>query len=268
MSTSRRTSYSALYFFTSTVLLQIVGVGAGLALRSALAATDFASMNSAPDSPIWPAYLTLLFHSLVAAGAARLLRLPGSWQLCNLLLAPAAVFCIQFDIAPELALIPMVLLLLVYVPTFWTRVPFYPTSRRTYDAILAEIPGTPGLRFIDLGSGFGTLLYYLKHKRPDLIVEGSEISPLPALFSRLRGILRSGRPLIYFRSFWKISLEPYDIVYAFLAPGPMAALWEKAKREMRPGTLLIVNSFPLPTEHFKEVVIEDHRTFTLFMYRI
>jgi hypothetical protein len=33
-------------------------------------------------------------------------------------------------------------------------------------------------------------------------------------------------------------------VYAFLSPVPMAEVWRKASTELRPGALLVSNSFP------------------------
>jgi len=43
----------------------------------------------------------------------------------------------------------------------------------------------------------------------------------------------------------KLDLSRHDVVYAFLSPVPMSALWEKVRREMRPGSLFISNSFPV-----------------------
>jgi hypothetical protein len=38
----------------------------------------------------------------------------------------------------------------------------------------------------------------------------------------------------------------HNVVYAFLSPAPMAALWEKVRQEMPPGSLFISNSFAVP----------------------
>jgi hypothetical protein len=40
-------------------------------------------------------------------------------------------------------------------------------------------------------------------------------------------------------------LTHYDVVYAFLAPDVMPRLWEKARGEMAPGSVL-VSAFPVP----------------------
>jgi len=42
---------------------------------------------------------------------------------------------------------------------------------------------------------------------------------------------------------WRKSLAQYDVVYAFLSPVPMSDLWRKARAEMRPGSLLVSNTF-------------------------
>ena len=60
--------------------------------------------------------------------------------------------------------------------------------------------------------------------------------------------------------FWKTDLSEFDVVYAFLSPVPMPALWEKARLEMRKGSLLVSNSFIVPNVKPKRVVeVGDRR---------
>jgi hypothetical protein len=47
---------------------------------------------------------------------------------------------------------------------------------------------------------------------------------------------------------WNANLAAYDIVYAYLSPAPMPALWDKARAEMKPGSLLISNTFAVPEQ--------------------
>ena len=51
---------------------------------------------------------------------------------------------------------------------------------------------------------------------------------------------------IHYGDFWPRHLGEFDVVYAFLSPAPMPALWAKAVREMRPGSLLVSNTFTVP----------------------
>ena len=42
---------------------------------------------------------------------------------------------------------------------------------------------------------------------------------------------------------WQAPLADAEVVYAFLSPAPMAALWEKVRAEMRPGTCSSATAF-------------------------
>ncbi len=59
------------------------------------------------------------------------------------------------------------------------------------------------------------------------------------------------------------------MVYAFLSPVPMSALWAKAVREMRPGCWLISNSFEISRATPANIVsVGDRRNTHLYCYRI
>jgi len=67
--------------------------------------------------------------------------------------------------------------------------------------------------------------------------------------------------------FFEPSWAGYDIVYAFLSPVPMAAVWAKAQRELKPGALLISNSFEIPGAMPDESIRGDGgRAGTLYVY--
>jgi hypothetical protein len=69
--------------------------------------------------------------------------------------------------------------------------------------------------------------------------------------------------------FWRVDLKDYDVVYAYLSPAPMARLWNKAVREMRPGSVLVSNTFAVPgvTPHF-EIELGDRMRSTLYGWRM
>jgi hypothetical protein len=54
-------------------------------------------------------------------------------------------------------------------------------------------------------------------------------------------------------------LSDYDVVFAFLSPAAMPALWRKASAEMRPGTLLLSYEFSIPgtTPHIIDHPVEN-----------
>ncbi|MDP3440867.1 MAG: class I SAM-dependent methyltransferase, partial [Azonexus sp.] len=80
-----------------------------------------------------------------------------------------------------------------------------------------------------------------------------------------------GRPNISWRweDMWQVRLDDFDVVYAFLSPAPMPRLWEKIQAEMKPGSLFISNSFPVPgvvPSHIIEVECTPPRP--LYCYKI
>lgn len=147
-----------------------------------------------------------------------------------------------------------------------TRVPLFLSSRQAVAALAQCIPARPGLRVMDLGCGLGGPLAGLARLRPDLVLHGVEAAPLNWLISRLR---LDGRARIHLGSLWDEDLARYDVVYAYLSPAPMARLWDKARREMRPGSLLISNSFAIPgVAPDRVIALDDLGRTRLLLWRI
>jgi hypothetical protein len=93
--------------------------------------------------------------------------------------------------------------------------------------------------------------------RPDARLAGVETAPLNWLIARLR---LAGRADIRLASLWQTDLADADLVYAYLSPAAMPRLWEKARAEMKPGSLLVSNSFAVPGEAPDEIVELDDLT--------
>ena len=239
------------YFFVVSILCQMIAVGLGLLIVDMVGS-------------FW---LALISMPLCAFGLAHWLKISLPWQIFNLLLIPAVAMWNYFEFSPMVPGVAVILIALLFLPTFWTRVPYFPTHRKMYEAILALLPKVSGLRFVDIGCGGGTLLAFLARRRPDAHFLGVEISPMAYFLSRLR-TARLPQATVKFKSFWTLDLGHYDVVYAFLAPGPMPDIWEKAKREMRTGTLFISNTFEVPDEATQQVVIDESRQGRLFVYRM
>ena len=242
-----------LYFLFFSLLCQVIAAGLVSALK---------------DNITSPAAL-LIIYSLTALILARWLKLALPWQVFNLVIAPAVVLYSLSGLPNSYALAAMIVVIMMYAPTFWTRVPYFPTSRKMFDIIAEQLPSGKPFRFIDLGCGFGALLAYLARQRPLGAFDGVEISPLPFIVAKLRFLLsRNDKIRITLKNFWPMPLGDYDVVYAFLAPGPMPYLWDKVKSEMKPGSLFITNSFRVEGEAAKEIEVEDARQTTLFIHEM
>jgi hypothetical protein len=215
-----------------------------------------------------PAPAMLIVQGVLAATLGACLRLPAWWIPLNFLFIPAAVAVHELDLPPTLFFMGFVLLALVFWTTFRTRVPLYLSSRDAGEKLAELVPQATGVRLLDLGCGFGGLLRQLGGLRPSARLEGVEIAPLPVLVAWLR--LR-GTPQCRVRraDLWRLDLSQYDVVYAFLSPAPMAALWDKVRREMRPGTLFVSNSFPVPGIDCDRVLpLAGRGTRNLYVWRL
>jgi len=219
---------------------------------------------SSLDSPLALA----LGQAALAACTSFLLRAEKWWIVIHIAFMPAVVGLRRLNLPPTVYLGGFVLLMLVYWSTFRSRVPLYLSNRLTAAAVLAQLPQTGGLRVIDVGAGTGVALQRLAQARPDATFTGIEHAPLPFLLAWLttRNLPQCH---VKFGDFWRLSLAEYDVVYAFLSPVPMPRLWQKARQEMRAGSLLISNSFPVPGVQPQRVIeVADRRGTRLYCYTL
>ena len=194
-------------------------------------------------------------------------RLPRWWLPINFLFIPGLLMMQGFALASSWYLAAFVLLLLVYGGVARSQVPLYLSSQKAWHAVAGLMPAHAAV--VDLGSGLGGLLAFLARQRPDGRYVGVETAPLPFLLGWLRAQIGGGRYTIRWNSLWKEDLRAFDVVYAYLSPVPMAALWLKVQAEMRPGTLFISNTFAVPSVEPCEVVqLDDLHHSKLYLYRL
>lgn len=189
------------------------------------------------------------FVLLQAATAAALAFLRGQdwwWWLIQFCFPIVAVVMLAVALPPYFYLIAFAVMTLVFWSTFRTQVPYYPSKASLLPIILAQLPKDRALRFMDVGSGMGGLLIKLSACRPDCEFHGVEIAPLPWLISRVRAWLARANVRLNLQDYAKLNFGNYDVVFAYLSPAVMPALWEKVRGEMRPGTLLMSYEFIIP----------------------
>lgn len=181
----------------------------------------------------------------VALLFATVSRQPWWWRAIHAVFMPLAWAVQQLAIDPGWFLLAAIVLLLVYRGALSGQVPLYLSNRETVAALGELLEARGPCRFLDLGSGVGSTVVPLADTLPEHHFTGVENAPLTWLAGRLLGL---GRPNLVCRwaDLWQVDLGEYDVVYAFLSPAPMPGLWEKVEREMRPGSLFVSNSFPVP----------------------
>ncbi|MBI5329966.1 MAG: hypothetical protein HZB71_05070 [Betaproteobacteria bacterium] len=209
----------------------------------------------------------LALAGLVGLGATVLAsywRLPLWWRVINLLFVPALWSALQWELDSRWFLAGFALLALTSLGAVRTRVPLYLSSPRAARELAQRLP-REGL-LLDLGCGLGGPLAQVARLRPDARLEGIEAAPLNWLVSRLR---LPGRAKIRLGSLWQADLSQADVVYAYLSPAPMARLWEQAHSQMKPGSLFISNTFPVPGHPPMAVVeLDDLSRARLLIWRM
>lgn len=207
----------------------------------------------------------LLVQSVAAAVVTKLLGLPVWWVWIGLCFPAAMALALNAGQLPAWPFgVGFVVLYLFFSNTARERVPLYLTNRPTTQALASLMQQRGAKRFIDLGSGLGGVVRALDAEGRR--ARGVETAPMVWLVSAvLSKIQRRGQ--ILRQDIWTVDLSEEDVVYAFLSPEPMPALYDKAKREMKPGSLLVSNSFAVPgVEPSETWELPDRRKTRLYLY--
>ena len=215
-------------------------------------------------------FVFALLCGTLAAAFSRIAGLARWWLIIQFAFAPALVLMLALDIPPGFFLAAFLIMLVVYWSTFRTQVPLYLSSDKVWQALASKLPAEQPFALVDLGSGIGGVLTYLSRTRPQGRYHGIENAPLPFLWSWLRIKFGGHRNCtVRWGSLWNSDLGQYDVVFAYLSPVPMEALWDKARREMRPGSLFISNTFAVPDHPPQETLaVDDLHHSKLFLWRM
>lgn len=185
-------------------------------------------------------------QGLLAALIGRRRMMAWWWIVINLCFPCAVVLAFMARLPPWSFLAGFLSMCALYWSTYRTQVPFYPSGPTVRRTVAGLLPDRPDARFIDIGSGIGDMVLYLARACPSGQFVGIEIAPLPWLISRARGWFRNSRGNFVLGDYDRLDFAGFDVVFAYLSPAAMEALWVKAVREMRPGSLLLSYEFRIP----------------------
>lgn len=224
--------------FGRTPILRALAAQAGALLVTAAVVVGFAGQVAFNEA--------LLLQGVLAAALGWWLGLPWWWAPIQVAFPWAVSWQSGAAHAAWWYALAFVAMVLLFGGGLWTRVPLYNSNRAAWAALLGLLPPHPGVRFVDLGAGLAGPLAYLARQRPDARFVGVEASPLVWVVAWLRTLPVRRNCQVRLGSLWSEDLGAADVVHVFLSPVPMPAVWQKAQTEMRPGTLLISNTFEVP----------------------
>lgn len=139
-------------------------------------------------------------------------------------------------------LLPLALALALYPPATWKDAPLFPTPRGALDGLAEAVPLPMAGYVLDAGCGLGHGLQALERAYPEVHLHGLENSwPL-----RWAAAVYARHAHVHHGDMWAHDWSRYDMVYLFQRPESMARAWDKASRDMKPGSWLASLEFPVP----------------------
>lgn len=218
--------------------------------------------------------LVLVFAQAVLASlAAYYFKAAPWWRWIHFIFPVALWGMLKLDVPNEIYLFGFLLTLSIFWSTYRTQVPYYPSRLDVWQRMSElvaqfEITQHRPPKVIDIGSGLGGLSLYLAKHHADIKVEGIEIAPLPWLVSRLRALITQSTAKFNLGDYQALHFADYDIIFAYLSPAAMPALWEKARQEMRPNSLLISLEFAVQGITPQQRLPQKGQNRELFIYQL
>ncbi|MBT3991470.1 MAG: methyltransferase [Rhodospirillaceae bacterium] len=148
-----------------------------------------------------------------------------------------------------------------------------PSSRGSKKHMFALLPADFSGEIVDLGAGWGSLVYPMAQMFPECSVFAYEISPVPWLAMQLRGLFQIRRNLTIERvnmlkKSFSFRAETAAVV-CYLHSEALEKLRPKLERDLKPGTLIISNVFDIPGWHPEAIhEIDDGFCPQIYVYRV
>lgn len=142
-------------------------------------------------------------------------------------------------------------------------VPFVPADEEGIRAMCVAVGLRGDENVVDLGSGWGTMMFYLARNFPKLHITGIELNPILHLIAQIRRkLFYRGYKITALRGdAGLLPLESFDVVFLFmLSPFVNRILVPKFEQELRKGALVVSYVFPMKSSKFEEkkLLIPSH----------
>jgi SAM-dependent methyltransferase len=204
-----------------------------------------------------PAQLATTYQLIFIAMAAALLSywmgLPKWWCWINALFPIMVGIFQSFNWSSSVFLVGFLILGLFYWSNFLTRVPYYPSSEVVWTEIRDLLPDNQPVNVLEIGSGFGGFCLFIKKHKPDSTVVGVELSPVIWLYSRIRQLVLKIDCQFLRQDYRRMDFAQQDLIFAFLSPAAMPALYLQAKKQMKEGAILASYCFEIPCAHHETI---------------
>jgi len=144
-----------------------------------------------------------------------------------------------------------------------------PSSTKACCAILKVSQEAPEGTIIDLGSGWGTLIFALARQYPDRQIIGYELSWLPWVYTMIYKTMFCFKNVtIHRQDFLNTPLPEASLLVCYLFPKGMIDLQRKLIGEPCFGSMLISSTFALPDSRaIKTIQLDDLYKTSIYVYQ-
>ena len=176
---------------------------------------------------------------------------------------------------PYLNLIILCFVIMIAISIVWstlkTGISPMMSSRKATGVILDTLKGRVDKNelWVDLGSGWGTLVIGMAQRFPDQQVIGYELSWFPWVVSVLRKkYLGLDNLKLYKKNFLEAELNGASVLVCYLYPGGMLKLSEKLKRDLVDDVMIVSNTFALSgCKSSKTIKLKDIYRTPIYLYQ-
>lgn len=147
-----------------------------------------------------------------------------------------------------------------------TNVPFVPTSKVDLLDMIERVGIAKDDYVFDIGSGNGKVLFAVEDTT-GARAKGFQRAGWTQVYAQLRKKLTGSKVELQSGDFFKFSWSDATVIYGYLYPFLMERVGEKARKDCRPGTKIVVRDFPIPNLQLHESW-ETPAHHTIFVYII
>lgn len=142
-------------------------------------------------------------------------------------------------------------------------VPFVPADKNGIDAMCQAVGLTGKEKVVDIGSGWGSIVFYLAQKFPKISVTGIELNPMLHLVSLVKKSLfyRSSNISLSRGDAVVFDYKKFNVVFIFmLSPFVNKVMVPKLETELRKGAKVVSYVFQMKSDLFteKKIILPVH----------
>lgn len=249
-----------------------IQLGTALSIGALLLLGTYVASQLMGTHLVLPMAAIIFLQSFISSACSQYVGMARWWQWIHFCFPVLVWLMLMFTIPTEVYLLGFLVTASIYWTTFRTQVPYYPSGLSVWQKVSAlthqyQAHYGAEIRVMEIGSGLGGFARYIAKTHPEATVEGVEVAPLPWLVSRVIGFLQHSNSVCRLGNYNQLNFADYNIVFAYLSPAAMPALWLKASQELNAGGLLISLEFPIPNLSPTQRIPGDAQSPDLYIYQ-